>query len=177
MHLHDAQRALQQFAQTGARYLLTNVPWLEVRCRRILTRKEMNSTSSIIVYQKSKAIYSRTTEHLWTSMKMNIYEHLLTWCSQVFLLAFQCKKKHDFVDDVPVLWWPSPPFLSSSWEVDRVEIVDLRTLSWKKKTPKTSKNSISMPTICHLELLFPLNAIRETHSHIFCWLQVATQII
>eukprot|EP00435_Cladocopium_sp_Y103_P007868 s1448_g2.t1 len=25
MHLHDAQRALQQFAQTGARYLLTNV--------------------------------------------------------------------------------------------------------------------------------------------------------
>ena len=25
MHLHDAQRALQRFAQTGARYLLTNV--------------------------------------------------------------------------------------------------------------------------------------------------------
>ena len=59
MHLHDAQRALQQFAQTGARYLLTNVPqmagsrslmsWTNSESQPL---KQMISTNSIMVHQE-----------------------------------------------------------------------------------------------------------------------------
>ena len=131
--------------------------WLEVEVwyhGLILNHSPLNKWSvPTVSWSIKKGKYSRTIEHLWTSIG-------------VMFPGVSLFISHDFIDDFPVVWWQKATVSLTKWmTLDCVEMVyDFRIPMKKMNKTYFSK---SMPTICHLELLVLLNSIRAKYSHCF----------